>query len=117
MIVCGGRDYSDKDRMFAEIEENRPTFLIEGGASGADTLARKAADALMIPHITVWALWGPPGARIAKAGYDRNMLMAKIMDKLGGDNEKTVLALPGGTGTNMMVDIGRRYNFDILDRR
>ena len=115
VIVCGGRDYADYGRVLDEIDKIRPTFLIEGGAKGADTLARKACDDLLIPHCTVWALWGNPTN--PKAGYDRNLLMAKMLKRLAGENPATVLAFPGGKGTQMMVDIANNYGFALKDFR
>lgn len=111
VIVCGGRNYTNFDRVHDAIEEEAPTFIIQGGATGADRLARNVADTLMIPHIEVPALWGKP--RILKAGYDRNVLMAKILVRLAGDNEKLVMAFPGGKGTKMMVDIAERMGIPV----
>ena len=51
VLVCGGRDYDDRQQLFAILDNqlyNEPgsiTRLIQGGASGADHLAR------------VWCCW------------------------------------------------------------
>ena len=111
VIVCGGRGYANFDNVHDAIEKEAPTFIIQGGAKGADRLARNVADTLMIPHIEVPALWGRPV--LPKAGYDRNVLMAKILLKLAGDNEKFVMAFPGGKGTKMMVDIATKMGIPV----
>lgn len=109
IIACGGRDYADYDTVRYNIDNEWPTLLIQGGAKGADALARRAADELGIPHIEVPALW----KKGKKAGYDRNLLMMKILLKLAGDNEKAVVAFPGGAGTKMMCDIAERYDVPV----
>jgi hypothetical protein len=45
VLVCGGRNYSDRARVFRELDrlaaERGPfTRVVQGGASGADSLAR-----------------------------------------------------------------------------
>lgn len=117
VIVTGGRDYADYGKVRDELKGVNPSFVIEGGAKGADSLARRACDELMIPHVTVWALWGSDGTWNRKAGYDRNLLMAKMMSRLGGNNPQRVLAFPGGKGTQMMVDIAGKFSFPVEDFR
>ena len=43
VIVCGGRKYSDRKRLVAELDQvhlcTPISFLADGGASGADTIA------------------------------------------------------------------------------
>lgn len=100
-IIAGGRDYSDFDRVCEIVEEEKLTFIIEGGAKGADLLGKNVAITLGIDFIEVPALWGAYGK---SAGMRRNRLMAKLLVKLAGlDTEKLLIAFPGGTGTAGMV--------------
>lgn len=98
-IVTGGRSYSNKKVVRAGIQASQATFILEGGATGADTLARQVCDELGIPHITVWALW----KRFNKAaGHKRNKLMLDIAMALNEDTPIVGIVFPGGTGTANM---------------
>jgi hypothetical protein len=45
MLVCGGRDYADKDRLWATLDQlhrdRAVARIIAGGARGADTMAEE----------------------------------------------------------------------------
>jgi hypothetical protein len=111
-IVCGGRDYSDRDHVFAVLDASGITYLIEGGAPGADRLARSWAISRGVPHTTVKARWfdvDRPGAVVrrgryglydAAAGAIRN---GKMLDL----EPERVVAFPGGTGTANMIEQAR----------
>lgn len=113
LLVTGGRDYSNYDFMEGAILAYSPTFIIEGDAKGADSLAGRVADIHCIPYIKVPALW----KKGKRAGWERNKLMADIMIKLGDNSEKLVMAFPGGAGTQMMVDIVEKLGLEIKDYR
>lgn len=102
VLVCGGRTYNDQERAFKELDAIRSRIrilrddielVIEGGASGADRLARYWALARGIPCMTIHACWDAYGK---KAGHKRNEWMLRF----GAPN--LVLAFPGGAGTNNM---------------
>lgn len=61
LLVCGSRDYSDNEtlsRELSEIHSLRPiTLLIQGGAKGADTMARLWATRNGIPVREFKADW------------------------------------------------------------
>lgn len=117
-IICGGRDYGLRldgngnwkyppefiNQVKEEITSRGITFVIEGGAKGADRLARLACEELGVDFIEVPALWKRRGQ---SAGYKRNALMLKVLTKLAGESECLVLAFPGGKGTKMMTTIAR----------
>lgn len=48
VLICGGRAYQDRDKVFDVLDrldhQNPITAVIQGGASGADELARDWAD-------------------------------------------------------------------------
>jgi hypothetical protein len=104
LLVCGGRDYDDRARMFAELDAihaQRPiTLIIQGGQKqrrgddwiGADYLAEQWAEAREIPclrHPARWTALGRP------AGPIRNREMLHWAPE-------AVLAAPGGSGTSSM---------------
>lgn len=104
VIICGGRDFNDMTMACEELDTIHAqwpiTLVIEGGARGADRIARNWARMRNIPFQTVNADWNKHGKR---AGYLRNVAMAEL--KPDG-----VIALPGGVGTKMMLDIAKQRN-------
>jgi len=105
-IVCGGRDYNDKDYAFCFLNENLPEclVLIEGGATGADRLGRLWAQSRGIHVATVNAQWGRYGKA---AGPYRNVAMLRLRPDV-------VVAFPGGNGTNHMRDAARRDGIQLI---
>jgi hypothetical protein len=61
VLVCGGRDYKDKNRVFEILDEIhrqfKISFIIEGGAAGADDLAMLWSVSREVPKITYHADW------------------------------------------------------------
>ncbi len=94
VLICGGRDYEDGERVFQELARVhylRPvTHVVEGGARGADHWGREAARRLGIPVTTISADWHTHGR---KAGPLRNerMLMEVVLPYEG---DKLCLAFP-----------------------
>jgi hypothetical protein len=85
IVVTGSREWVDMRPIQAVLEKHRPCRIIEGGAKGADHLARVAAHELNIPCFTCHAWWNnyPDGA----AGSIRNRWMLDMQPDL-------VLAFP-----------------------
>lgn len=101
VLVCGGRDYNDRDRAFAELDRLLPldgtTSIIVGGANGADRLAAdwyfaRIEQLSIIDHYP--AQWKKHGRA---AGPIRNQ---RMIDEGKPD---LVIAFPGGKGTADMV--------------
>ena len=96
VLVTGGRDWSAQWVIRERLCEFRPATLVEGGQSGADTIARAIASALGADVVTYWANW----KRYSKAaGPIRNQRM------LLREKPDLVLAfpMPGSIGTWDMV--------------
>jgi len=102
VLVCGGRDYRDREAVFGELHALAERYgwltIIEGGATGADSLAREWAQLCYHGLVTVVADWQSHGRA---AGPIRNQQM------LTSAKPDLVLAFPGGRGTADMV---RRAN-------
>lgn len=99
VLVCGGRDYQDRDALFRTLDDlhaERPiTAIIEGGADGADYLAAQWSAFRGIPeHRRFYADWAIHGRA---AGPKRN---ARMIDEGKPD---ICVAAPGGSGTADMV--------------
>lgn len=125
VLVCGGRDYRDKECLFKQLSyfhvHANITFLINGGASGADTLSTLWALDNQIPFKEFKAKWKDleaPGAVIkhgrfgpynAMAGFDRNQ---KMIDE--GEPEYAI-AFPGGDGTADMIERIKEAWIDLLE--
>lgn len=118
-IVCGGRDYTDAARvgsvLDAAVTRLRLDTIIEGGNGERDQdgKVRRGADLLAlewakqrgdISIIHVPAEWDRHGDA---AGPIRNRLMFAILLGGGSGVERGIIAFPGGTGTQNMVDLGR----------
>lgn len=116
VVVTGGRDFTDRDAVWAALTalhaQHPITELIEGEASGVDTLCREWAEIYNIPVRRCPADWSDltvPGAVIkqgkhgpynAVAGHQRNQSM------LEGEPRPTYgVVFPGGRGT---ADMHRR---------
>jgi predicted Rossmann-fold nucleotide-binding protein len=95
LLVCGGRAFDNYELLSKEIDKLSPTLIISGGASGADSLARRYADANNIPCRIFEAKWTQYGKA---AGPIRNAMM------LEKGQPDLVLAFPGGDGTKDMVE-------------
>lgn len=98
VLVCGGRDYADRDQLFEVLDRahiaNKIEYLIHGCARGADSLANEWASARGIPLELYPALWDVHGRG---AGPIRNQLM------LDDGKPDLVIAFAGGGGTADMV--------------
>lgn len=76
VIFCGSREWSDRAAIRADIESlPEGSIVIEGGARGADRIAREEAEALGVHVATVRALWDHYGR---SAGYRRNEAMTRL---------------------------------------
>lgn len=98
VLVCGGRNYGDREAVFGALQDlaERHGWLtiIEGGATGADALAREWATLCRHGLVTIRADWQRHGTA---AGPIRNQLM------IDGGKPDLVIAFPGGRGTADMV--------------
>jgi hypothetical protein len=103
LLVCGGRHYRNGVHVRATLDAvhaERPiTVLVEGGADGADSLARAWAKALRIRFHTYRADWQKLGKA---AGPERNARM------LRESKPDLVLAFPGGRGTVNMLGLAKQ---------
>ncbi len=109
VIVCGGRDYNDYSNLCKLLDEVAPTFIIHGGANGADSLAGQYASQNNIPCKVFKAEWDKHGKG---AGPIRN---AKMLNSLLSMNiDKAVVAFPGGKGTANMISLAEDFNVKVI---
>lgn len=109
VLICGGRDYDDAENVALVINllKNvyRDLIIIEGGARGADTLAREEAKRRGIHCATVPALWD---TYKKGAGDKRNRAM------VFGLEPHVVVAFPGGRGTENCVRHAKEQKIDTV---
>lgn len=109
LIVCGGRDFNDYERVCAvmdRIKAMRPIEMVfHGNARGADTLADRWCRERGVRVHPVPAQWAKHGKH---AGPIRNQAML-------GNGIDLVVAFPGGAGTEDMVS--RAHNAGVMVTR
>lgn len=111
LLVCGGRDYLDRKALFSILDMmnydgdhgNLISEIVQGGARGADRLAKEWAEVRGVRMTEFPAKWNLYGKR---AGYIRNVEMADY-------RPDRVLAFPGGKGTAMMIKIAKERNIPV----
>lgn len=110
VLVCGGRDYSDTERICAVLDklhrEAGIGVIIEGGAHGADQRARNWAQSRGVNCSTYEADWESYGSF---AGPRRNQVM------LDDGAPDLVIAFPGGRGTADMVKKARKAGVEVVE--
>lgn len=104
VLVCGGRDYQNKARVFAfldyiakvakEDDDETIEAIVHGGCDGADYLAEEWAHARGVQVEVYLADWKTHGK---KAGPMRNQRM------INEAKPDICIAFPGGRGTADMV--------------
>jgi CRISPR/Cas system-associated exonuclease Cas4 (RecB family) len=102
ILVCGGRDFRDKDFLFKTLDKLKmklggDIIIIEGGAKGADILAKDWAIKNETPFEEYLADWKTHGK---SAGPKRNQVMLN-------SNPNMVIAFSGGVGTKNMAKIAK----------
>lgn len=97
VLVCGGRDFSDRAWLYRELDALGLTpkdIVVSGGARGADKMADGWALHRGVSRIVFPANWEGEGKA---AGFLRNQRMLDL------GQPDLVLAFPGGAGTADMV--------------
>jgi hypothetical protein len=110
VLVCGGRGFNDRD-MFESVMNNaasRTAFLrvIQGGASGADAMAREWCVKWRYAYEHFPADWRTHGKA---AGPIRNQ---RMIDEGKPD---LVIAFPGGRGTADMVRRAKAAGLQVVE--
>jgi len=109
VLVCGGRDYDDDDRVFSVLNnydaDHNFTALIEGGATGADSAAKRWAQIGKLPIFTFRADWKKHGKAAGPIRNERMIIEGR---------PDLVIAFPGGRGTRNMIETARRHGVDVI---
>ncbi len=110
VLICGGRDYVDRERLFATLDRYHAdahfTLIIHGAARGADALADQWASYRNVMCRAYPAEWRKHGAA---AGPRRT---AKMIEEGKPD---LVIAFPtGGPGTADMMHKARAAGVEVV---
>lgn len=105
IIVTGGRNYNDHVIVQEVLNIINPDLIVQGGAFGADELARRYAQIHGIQCITIEANWNLHGRF---AGPKRNIEMLEMYPTA------IVVAFPGGKGTENCIKEASKRNKIIL---
>jgi hypothetical protein len=109
VLVCGGRDYNDWDRLEDELNAIERAYgqltIISGCARGADSLAIRYAEKYGDPVEKFPADWNTHGRA---AGFIRNQQMLDSGVDL-------VVAFPGGRGTADMVRRSKKAGVEVIE--
>jgi len=125
LLVTGGRGFLDQ-RLVGQVLDGElrrvgpdRLWLLQGGAGGADRLAREWASRRAVPCLTMHAHWDRAGLR---AGPERNQWMVDLANRLIGEwpqAEPTMqvlaIAFPGGKGTADMVRRCRDNDIEVVE--
>lgn len=109
ILVCGGRWFDDEkwlEHVLNQLDDKVPiTCVVNGGASGADTLGAMWASHRDIQVQTYPANWQKYGKA---AGHIRNQQM------LDEAKPELVVAFPGGKGTLDMMTRAEEQGFPVF---
>jgi hypothetical protein len=105
VLVCGSRDWNNKAAISSEISRFKAdTIIIQGGARGADSIAKECAEYYGLHCAEILPLWDHFGKR---AGHIRNEAMLELEPDL-------VLAFSSGSaGTQSTIDKARKKGIPV----
>lgn len=111
MLVCGGRDYDDRDHVWntlcrIDAERGPISVVVHGCATGADNEGMLWAQALDRKHAPFQADWRLHGKA---AGPLRNQRM------IDEGRPSLVVAFPGGRGTADMVRRAKAAKIPVIE--
>lgn len=107
IVITGGRDYSNKDKVFKVLDSLNPKKLYHGGASGADSISESWWD---IRRICVREIFNADWNRLGRAaGPVRNLKMLKYAGE-----DAVVVAFAGGKGTENCIQYAKDLGMIVL---
>ena len=106
VIVCGGRDFQDRNAVFSALDHVHPDIVIQGGATGADKLAFDWCRSRLVQCYNMPADWKAHGKA---AGPIRNQ---RMIDEF---RPAMLIHFPGGRGTADMINRATKAGLEIVD--
>jgi UDP-N-acetylmuramoylalanine-D-glutamate ligase len=109
VLVCGGRDFIDYElfqQAMTRYVGHLVPVIIQGGAKGADFLAKVWAHKYNLECVEYQPDWDK---HKKAAGIIRNKEM------LESGKPDVVIAFPGGSGTANMIDIAKKAGIRVIE--
>jgi hypothetical protein len=94
VLVCGGRDFTDRTLLYRVLDEIKPSAIVNGAANGADALSSEWARDHNVPRHEFPAQWQLYGKAAGPVRNQRMLLEAR---------PQLVVAFKGGRGTADMI--------------
>ena len=113
VLVTGSRQWTDRDRIFFQLDWSDLDLLVHGDADGADAFAAEWATLYGKSVIAMPALWEVHGRM---AGPVRNGLMVSVLELLvscGWDALVLAFPLPGSSGTAGTIRLAERAGIEV----
>lgn len=112
VLVCGGRSFFNWPFVRDSLDDFHLcaapiTCVVQGGAAGADRLAKHWAEIRKIECLEYPANWD---IHFRRAGYIRNR---EMLEK--NPDVEQIIAFPGGEGTQMMKQIARERGLPVIE--
>ena len=121
VIVTGGRNYSDKDKVYKTLDDLAPTLVIHGGATGVDEFAHQWAYERGVEYKQYRAEWKnfdkPCLVKTNKYGKKYNALAGpnRNTKMLEENQDALVVAFPGGRGTMDCVTKAKKLGMKVME--
>ncbi len=113
VLVCGGRDYYDRDSLFGMLDrlhaEEPIGLIVNGGAAGADGLSSAWAMKRGVALVEIGIEFGKSLEKAALAPIRKELVLATRPGLL--------VAFPGDEGTASIVRIAREAGVTVLEAR
>lgn len=113
VLVCGGRDYLERSKVFEVLDnvliEHEIELLVHGGWPGADALAGDWAMRRGVRQMICAADWA------RSDGSPRTATVRQMLDILQRSEDRMVVAFPGGWGTAIIVGGARAMGVSVLE--
>jgi predicted Rossmann-fold nucleotide-binding protein len=108
ILICGGRHYDNKGKIYAILDRFNPDVVICGGATGADSIAMNWCK----ERGKINEVYYADSKNLGKmAGPARNSVMANK------SKPDLVIAFNGGKGTDNMVKVATKMGIQVADLR
>lgn len=110
IIVCGGRDFQEKEKVYSVLDDFLKLYpaleIISGMARGADSLAAEWA---VDRQVKLWRVFADWEQFKKAAGFIRNKRM------LVEYQATKVVAFPGGSGTKHMTTLAKKAGIEVFE--
>lgn len=116
VIVTGSRDWVDHGLIAGALYAASPRLVLEGGARGADEIAREWCDVAGVTNVSIPALWT---ANKKAAGPIRNRSMFSIALLLAETQKSEIVCLafplPQSRGTVDMMTLCKEAGVEVRE--